>query len=123
MDPEALGGNMQALVKNIYNAWVQVPAGVRAGISLAFAALIGLIWAFNWALPTDWAGAKEQIVAFWVIAAPVLWGIFQKSIWPPLFAWLLQLLALQQVMDGRTGKFTSYLQVPPSYPDGHGLFQ
>jgi len=90
-----------AIIQYIYGLWMLIPAGVRAGFSLGFAAFVGLVLAFNWTLPANWLGVRTEITAFWAVAFPVLFGVFQKSIWPPLFAWILSLLGLEPSTDGK----------------------
>ena len=87
---------MQNLVVTIYNTWMLVPAGVRAGVVLLVTAVVSMGMAFAWHFPADWADAREQLAAFWLVVVPVAVGIFQKSIWPPLFAWILQRLGMIQ---------------------------
>ena len=85
---------MQSIITTLYNLWQQVPAGVRAGISLLVAGVIATGMAFGWHWPTSWTDVQAQVAAFWLVVVPVVVGIFQKSIWPPLFAWILSLLHL-----------------------------
>ncbi len=86
--------SMSLAIAWIYNTWAKVPAAVRAGLSLFVMALVTAGMAFGWHFPTDWVDAKQEIALFWVFIVPVAYGLFQKWIWPPLFAWLLTLLHL-----------------------------
>ena len=92
---------MTALIQTIYAYWQKIPAGIRAGLSLLGAAVLATVLAFGWRIPSDWADAQAQIAAFWLILVPVVVGIFQKSIWPPLFAWLLSQLQLAPTVSGK----------------------
>ena len=85
---------MSQFVAWIYNTWQQVPVAVRAGVSLFVMGLVTAGMAFGWHFPTDWLDAKLQVAAFWVFIVPVAYGLFQKQIWPPLFAWILTVLGL-----------------------------
>lgn len=85
---------MQTIVTTLYNLWAQIPAGVRAGVSLLIAGVVATGMAFGWHWPSSWADVSAQVAAFWLVLVPVVVGIFQKSIWPPLFAWILSLLHL-----------------------------
>jgi hypothetical protein len=87
-------------MQQIYAYWQMVPAGVRAGLGLLVMGVVAAGLAFGWRFPADWADAKEQLAAFWLIVVPIAYGIFQKSIWPPLFEWVLSLMGLAQTMDG-----------------------
>jgi hypothetical protein len=94
---------MQLWITWLYGLWQQIPAGVRAGVSLLVAGVIATGMAFGWRWPTDWADVQAQVAAFWLVLVPVALGIFQKSIWPPLFAWLLSLIKLGVVeIPGQT---------------------
>jgi ABC-type sulfate transport system permease subunit len=92
---------MNSVVAYIYNLWQQIPAGVRAGLTLLVVAVFSTALSFGWKLPTDWANAQEQVAAFWLVLVPVVVAVWQKSIWPPLFAWILTLLGLQPVFGHR----------------------
>ena len=85
---------MASIIAWLYNHWQLVPAGVRAGLSLLIMGVISAGLAFGWHFPSSWVDAQEQLAAFWIVLVPIAVGIFQKSIWPPLFAWILTLLGL-----------------------------
>lgn len=86
--------NIQAFIATIYGAWQNLPAGLRAGITVLVMGVIATAAAFGWTIPTDWVNAVAQIHAFWLVVVPVALAIFQKSVWPPLFAYILSLLGL-----------------------------
>ena len=92
---------MQAILVRIYALWQQIPAGVRAGLGLLVMGVFAAGLSFGWHFPADWADAKEQLAAFWLIVVPVAYGIFQKSLWPALFDWFLTLLDLSPAIDGK----------------------
>ena len=92
---------MQSLIAAIYAYWQKIPAGVRAGITLLVLGVVAAGFAFGWHFPTSWVDAKEQVAAFWLVVVPIAYGIFQKSIWPPLFAWILVLLGLAPTVEGK----------------------
>ena len=85
----------------IYAAWQKLPAGLRAGFTLLVTAIIATALAFGWRLPTDWADAQEQVAAFWLVLVPVVVAVFQKSVWPPLFAYILSLAGLAPTVEGK----------------------
>ena len=86
---------MQKIVQTIYNAWVKIPAGLRAGFVAFVAVLVTAALAFTWRFPNNWAEAKDEVNLFLLFIVPIAYAAFQKTIWPPLFAWLLTLLQLQ----------------------------
>ena len=93
---------MQNAIIWIHNLWQQIPAGVRAGLGLLVMGVVAAGLSFGWHFPADWADAREQLAAFWLVVVPIAYGIFQKSIWPPLFTWLLAQFGL--VFTAQFGK-------------------
>jgi hypothetical protein len=85
---------MQNIITTIYKDWQQVPVGVRSGVSMLVAAVVATGMAFGWHWPTDWADVQAQVAAFWLVVVPVVVAVWQKSVWPPLFAWILSLLGM-----------------------------
>lgn len=98
---KALVAFFAALIAAIFAGWQKVPAGIRAGVGLFVVGIVSTGMAFGWHWPADLADAKEQVAAFWLILVPAAYGLFQKTIWPPLWAWLLSLLALAPTIEGR----------------------
>ena len=95
---------MSAIVVWIYNTWAKVPAPLRAGLSLFAIGLVAVALAFGWKWPTDWADAKAEVAAFWLVVVPAAYGLFQKWLWPPLLAWLLTFLGLAYTSTKRLVK-------------------
>jgi hypothetical protein len=92
---------MQNIIVTIYTYWQKLPAGLRAGLVLLVTAVVATALAFGWTLPSNWADAKAEVAAFWLVLVPVIVAVFQKSVWPPLFAWILTLLGLAPTIDGK----------------------
>jgi hypothetical protein len=92
---------MTSFISWLYGTWEAIPAGVRAGIAAVVVALVSAGLAFGWSFPSNWADALKEVSAFWLVAGPVAWQVFQKSLWPPLFAWLLTLIGLEPTTDAR----------------------
>lgn len=92
---------MQNILATIYAYWQKIPEGVRAGLGLLVMGVVAAGLAFGWHFPADWADAKAELAAFWLVVVPIAYGIFQKSVWPPLFDWILTLLGLASTIDGK----------------------
>jgi hypothetical protein len=82
------------LTLNIYNLWVKVPTWAKSGISAIVVAVVTAGLAFNWVWPNSWQNAQQQIQAFWIIVMPVVWRIWQTSLWPNILPWLMRVLSL-----------------------------
>ena len=92
---------MQQLIGTIYAKWQKLPKGFRAGLTILGTAILATVLAFGWRLPTDWIDAQAQLAAFWLVLVPVVVAVFQKSVWPPLFAWWLAQLGLAPTIEGK----------------------
>ena len=92
---------MTSFVRLVYAYWQKLPAGLRAGLVLLVTAVVATALAFGWRLPSDWADAKAEVAAYWLVLVPVIVAVFQKSVWPPLFAWILTLLELAPTIEGK----------------------
>ena len=92
---------MTSFITWLYGIWQSIPAGVRAGVVTLAVTLVSLGMAFGWVFPSDWTSALKEVAAFWLVAGPIAWQVFQKSLWPPLFAWILTFLGLAPTIDKR----------------------
>lgn len=101
---------MGSLIAWIYNKWAKVPVALQAGVTALVVAVIAIGMAFGWHWPSDWADVQAQVAAFWLVAAPIAWGIFQKQIWPPLFAWIISMLGMYYVGGIQGAKTRSVLK-------------
>jgi hypothetical protein len=87
------------LTVSVYNLWAKVPTWAKSGGSALVVALVTAGLAFNWTWPTDWTNFTAQIHAYWIVVLPVVWHIWQTSLWPNILPWLMRILSLGYVQD------------------------